>query len=178
MAQIRQVVSESLQATIRRLLPSQQGFTEDLQASNVIMPIIDLTPTAEGSVLDTSLQQSLAFGSQTAFDITNTTTTVASNAGFYRITGVWTFTDGTSIGQTGYLSLSDGLSTKKVWGFRNTGAGSSNRFYNVPMDLIFYLNSGDNATATATLTVVFTGSVRQVADVNGNLTNPSGFTPQ
>jgi len=81
MAEIREVVSEQLQATIRRLLPSQRGFTEDLQASNVITPIIDLTPTAEGSLLDTSLQQALAFGSQTAFNVINANTTIINTAG-------------------------------------------------------------------------------------------------
>ena len=45
------VNSEELQSTIRDLLPSQSGFGSELQASNVITPIIDLTATAEGSVL-------------------------------------------------------------------------------------------------------------------------------
>ena len=45
MAQLINLTSEALQATIRRLLPSQQGFGEDLQATNVVTPIIDLTPT-------------------------------------------------------------------------------------------------------------------------------------
>ena len=40
------VNSEALQTTIRDLLPSQNGFGSELQASNVITPIIDLTATA------------------------------------------------------------------------------------------------------------------------------------
>ena len=73
MAQITSVTSEALQATIRRLLPSQQGFGEDLQASNVIFPIIDLTPTAEGSVLGTNLQTAIAFGSITSINANSST---------------------------------------------------------------------------------------------------------
>ena len=49
MAQLISITSEALQATVRRLLPSQQGFGEDLQATTVVTPIIDLTPSAEGS---------------------------------------------------------------------------------------------------------------------------------
>ena len=49
MAEIVPVVSEALEAQIRDLLPSQRGFGEDLQASNVITPIIDLTAAAEGT---------------------------------------------------------------------------------------------------------------------------------
>ena len=82
MTQIINITSEALQATIRRLLPSQQGFGEDLQASNVITPIIDLTPTAEGSVVRQDLQTALAFGSQTAFDVGGATTTLANSPGF------------------------------------------------------------------------------------------------
>ena len=57
------VNSEILQTQIRDLLPSQNGFGSELQASNVITPIIDLTATAEGSSLGSDLQTALAFGS-------------------------------------------------------------------------------------------------------------------
>ena len=40
------VNSEALQTQIRDLLPSQNGFGSELQASNVITPIIDLTAAA------------------------------------------------------------------------------------------------------------------------------------
>lgn len=56
MAQVKPVTSEALQATVRRLLPSQNGFTEDLQASNVIIPTLNLTPSAEGSELPLELR--------------------------------------------------------------------------------------------------------------------------
>ena len=52
--EITPITSEALQAVIRRLLPSQRGFGDDLQATNLITPIIDLTPTAEGSSIPTS----------------------------------------------------------------------------------------------------------------------------
>ena len=67
MSQIISITSEALQATVRRLLPSQQGFGEDLQASNVILPVIDLTPTAEGSQLPNDLARSLNFGGATEY---------------------------------------------------------------------------------------------------------------
>jgi len=81
------VNSESLQTQIRDLLPSQNGFGSELQASNVITPVIDLTSAAEGSGLPLDLARALAFGSQTAFNIINTTTTIANSPGFYRVYG-------------------------------------------------------------------------------------------
>ena len=72
------VNSEGLQTQIRDLLPSQNGFGSELQATNVIVPIIDLTAAAEGSGLPTDLARALAFGSQTAVAVSNTTTTFSS----------------------------------------------------------------------------------------------------
>ena len=54
--------SEQLEATVRDLLPSQAGFGSELQASNVITPIIDLTATAEGTTTPESLQQAISLG--------------------------------------------------------------------------------------------------------------------
>ena len=76
MAEIVPVVSEALEAQVRDLLPSQRGFTEDLQASNVITPIIDLTNAAEGTTTPEILQTAMAYGSNTSFTVQNTTTTV------------------------------------------------------------------------------------------------------
>ena len=56
MPQIIDITSEAIQATIRRLLPSQKGFGVDMQASNVITPIIDVTRTADGTQLPAELQ--------------------------------------------------------------------------------------------------------------------------
>ena len=60
---ISSVTSEALQAKLRQLLPSQQGFGTDLSASDTIVPIIDLTASAEGSDVRQDLQTSLAYGS-------------------------------------------------------------------------------------------------------------------
>ena len=81
------VNSEPLQATIRNLLPSQRGFGSELQASNVITPIIDLTATAEGTTTPESLQQAISFGAVTADNIINTTTALAASPGFWRFRG-------------------------------------------------------------------------------------------
>lgn len=178
MAQLINITSEALQATIRRLLPSQQGFGEDLQASNVITPIIDLTPTAEGSEVRADLQTALAFGSQTAFDVQNTTTVLANSGGFWRILGTSNIRQPSGGTFTAVFNMSDGLSSKTVWKHEST-AGTASDSNSVPFDFTVYLNPGDSISAVSPDTaVVIAGSYRQVADVSGNLVNPSGFTPQ
>ena len=178
MAQIVPVVSEALEAQIRNLLPSQRGFGEDLQASNVITPIIDLTAAAEGSATPQFLQTALAFGSQTAFDVANTTTVLANTAGFWRIFGAVSIRGDNSSTSSASFTMTDGLSTKQIYELalttvNNTNVTSQNFDFNV------FLASGESISAVSNKAgVIIAGSVRQIADVNGTLVNPSGFTPQ
>lgn len=172
------ITSEALQAAVRRLLPSQQGFGEDLQASNVITPIIDLTPTAEGSVLGVNLQTALAFGSQTAINASGSTVTIANSPGFYRIFGISNLYSGSTV-QSVSFNMSDGLSTKLV--LRNTSmdAETSSDLTVVSIDFNVFLGTGESISVTANNTSAsFVGSVRQIASVTGELVNPSGFVSQ
>lgn len=171
MAEIVPVVSEALEATVRNLLPSQRGFGEDLQASNVITPIIDLTPSAEGSQVRSDLQSAIAFGSQTTFRVENTTTTIINNAGFFRVFGVVSAYSGSAL----TFNLTDGLSSKTILEYANI-AGDVERSN---LDFIVFIAPGESMNiVSSAAAAIAAGSTRQIADVNGNLVNPSGFTPQ
>jgi len=168
------VNSEELQTLIRDLLPSQAGFGSELQATNVITPIIDLTATAEGSTLRSDLQTSIAFGSQTAFDSNNSTVALANAPGFYRVVGVSAMkAAGTT--KLNSLQMTDGATTKIVWAMNMT-SGSTEAYQTENVDLTFWLDVG------VTLNVVtdgsanhFQGSIRQIADSTGSFVSPSGF---
>ena len=162
------VNSETLQTQIRDLLPSQNGFGSELQASNVITPIIDLTSAAEGSGLPVDLARALAFGSQTAFNISNATTTIANSPGFYRVYGTAAIRG--SGNQSATWQLDDGLATKDIW------ALISDDHVSLEYDFIVWLASGESIIGTTSATTAFLkGSVRQVADSTGTLVNPSGY---
>ena len=178
MAQITTVTSEALQAELRRLLPSQQGFGEDLQASNVITPIIDLTTAAEGSSTPQFLQTAVAFGSQTVFDVNNATSVIINTAGFYRVLGTFSgrIQSGTNTNLS--FSMSDGSTTKKIYGGVYVASGNE-AAWAVAYDFNVFLRSGDSLSAISSSNKAsIIGSTRQIADVNGNLVNPVGFTPQ
>ena len=176
--QISSITSETLQAQIRSLLPSQDGFGADLAASNVIQPVIDLTAAAEGSTVRQDLQTALAFGSQTAFGAQNGTTVIANSPGFYRILFSYTI-EGSADVQNGSIDLSDGLSTKEVWKVTITGASANEFAVGETVDLVVFLAAGESVSASSdSIRVYIRGSSRQIADVNGNLVNPSGFSPQ
>jgi hypothetical protein len=171
------VTSEALQLKLRQLLPSQQGFGTDLSASDTIIPIIDLTAAAEGSDVSETLQTAIAFGSQTAFRAASSTVALANSPGFYRVIG----TAAGSKASSNYklsLDMTDGSTTKIVWSIEASSFTGANSV-TAEIDLTFYLDVGItlNAVSGAGEGVII-GSVRQVADNNGTLVQPVGFTPQ
>lgn len=175
--QITSVTSEALQAQIRALLPSQEGFGTDLMAQNVIVPIIDLTSAAEGSSVSENLQNALAFGSQTAFSSLNSTVVLANTVGFWRIYANCAVRGNGASNTSGSLSMSDGFSTKTIWKC-TVDAGTALDTANNNIDLIVWLATGESISCTTDGFTNFTGSIRQIADSNGTLINPSGFNPQ
>ena len=168
------VNSEDLQAQIRDLLPSQNGFGSELQATNVITPIIDLTATAEGSTLRSDLQTALAYGSQTEFNAQNSTVAVASSPGFYRCVGTINGAASSSVGGSCEFQMTDGATPKTV--YECTFRASANAAYAVPFDLTFWLDAGITLNAISSNAFWrIQGSVRQIADSTGSLVNPSGY---
>ena len=177
MAQIIRITSEALQSTIRRLLPSQQGFGEDLQASNVIMPVIDVTPTAEGSQTRQDLQTAMSFGSQTTLTKASGLTDQITTPGFFRVQGAATVrVDGTTAKEATFI-LSDGTTDKNVWGIFSTN-GINNEIIVQDFDFVIFLATGEKLRTQADAAANITGSFRQIATTTGTLVNPSGFNPQ
>ena len=175
--QVKTITSEALEAAYRALTPSQDGFTEDLMASNTIIPVLDMTATAQGTSTPESLQTALSFGSQTAFTATNSTDVVANTAGFYRIVGTSSLQNGSG-DVTNSFTMTDGLTVKTVWAHFNKSASTAINT-SVTFDFVVFLASGESISAVSnSANTKIIGSSRQVADVNGVLVNPSGFTPQ
>tara|TARA_E500000081_G_scaffold145641_1_gene167729 strand:- start:109 stop:639 length:531 start_codon:yes stop_codon:yes gene_type:complete len=174
---ISTVTSEALQQKLRELLPSQDGFGTDLSASDTIIPIIDLTAAAEGSDVGENLQTAIAFGSQTAFSIANTTTVIANTPGFYRIFGCGLVNQYTGAAAEAAFEMTDGATTKRIWGmvsFATTANLIVQQF-----DFIAFLGTGESISGTSNeLGSNLVGSSRQIATAGGALVNPSGFTPQ
>lgn len=174
MAEIVPVVSEALEAQVRDLLPSQRGFTQDLQASNVITPIIDLTAAAQGTVTPQLLLTAWDFSTGHA-TVANATTTLINTTGFWKVDLVMSQQSAGS--DNGSIYITDGLTLKTIWevnvsGITGYGFVDSNEF-------VVFLRAGDSLVAqTNSARIDLDISWRQIADVNGNITNPLGFTPQ
>lgn len=168
------IKSETIESKINQLLPSQGGYGAgvDFSASTVVIPIVDLTETAEGSVLRQDLQTSLSFTSATAFEVQNTTSTLVNTTGYYKVFGAFSAISSSSALGIGTFSLTDGLSTKKLINFYSPANATVNRSLE-SFNFIVFLEAGDSLTATSSSTSVrLSGTTRQIADISGNLVNP------
>ncbi len=171
------VNSEALQTQIRDLLPSQNGFGSELQATNVITPIIDLTATAEGSGLPSSLQQAMSHGSQTSYNVTGATV-LANSPGFYRIYGQLSISGNGSTAGSGEISLSDSLTSKIIYKLSGFNLATNVDIeLGDTIDMIVFLAAGEsvNAGVSASGVQIFNVTVRQVATGDGTLVQPNGF---
>ena len=93
MTQQFRIDSESLRDKINTLLPSQNkgSIGVDLSGSTTIIPVVDVTETAEGSDFPPSLQNSFSLINSNVQVIANTTTTIVNTPGFYRVLGTRVF---------------------------------------------------------------------------------------
>jgi hypothetical protein len=164
------ITSEALQATVRRLLPSQVGFGSDLEATNLIQPVIDITPSAEGTQLPFALQTSLD-SSSSRVGISNATTTLTTESGFYKI--ILRAVGSAVFNTSNYVALTlivNGVSTTL---FRHVVTQYQNSELN---DVIFVPNVSSLTLEASSTAVEAYSTLRKIADVYGNLQNPTNFT--
>jgi len=143
-------------------------------ASTQIIPIIDLTESAEGSNVREDLQTALSFNDITAFDVENATSTIINTTGYFRVYGDASFKM-TSGGFTGICTfqLTDGATTKIITSIKQDGAASTSTMTS-HFDFVVFLSAGDSLQAVSSTTgAFFFGSTKQIADINGQLTNPT-----
>lgn len=175
---ISTVTSEALQLKLRQLLPSQQGFSTDLSASDTIIPIIDLTGAAEGSDVPTMLQTALGIGA-THDQVSGGTTTIVNNTGFYRVFGNITWR-GSATNEEGQINVTDGVTTTTLYELNILGSGAADTAQQAEQfDFVVFLAAGESINAVSSdAVIVFNITTRQIADINGVLVNPTGFNPQ
>ena len=164
----------NLEQKVRELLPSQGGAGAgfDLSASTQIIPIVDLTESAEGSNLRADLQNSISFTGATGFLVNNTTQSIITNTGYWRIYGTMTGITSTTSADDARIIISDGATDKIIWRVR-VPISSNNLSVIVPIDFIAYLEAGHSLKMfTGNANLFLGGSTRQIASIDGTLTNP------
>lgn len=173
MAQEFTINSSAIESKINQLLPSQGGFGAgiDFSASTMVIPIVDLTESAEGSSVRQDLQTALSLTSVTAHAVANTTTTIINTTGYYKIFGVNSlFLE--SGGTGGRFQLTDGTTTKIISKYDSITGGAEN-LQITNYDFIVFLKAGESLQIVSDdIYTSFNGCSRQIADLDGNLVSP------
>jgi hypothetical protein len=167
MSQQFRIDSESLRDKVNNLLPSQNrgSIGVDLTGSTTIIPIVDLTETAEGSNLRQDLQTS--FGINSTFNlISGATTTIINTTGYYRLLG--NYRSAATTTNVGIISIQDGTTTTNIKRFASSVSGTLEDF-----DFIIFLKAGTFCVVACNANARINVVSRQIADVSGNLINPS-----
>lgn len=167
------IKSTNLEDKVKQLLPSQGGLGAgfDLSASTQIIPIVDLTESAEGSNLRQDLQSAFKLDNANSFFVTNATTTVISNTGFWRLYGNSMILSAAAT-RTNSIGITDGVTTNLIWRSTAFSGGTAGQYISVNFDVLIKLEAGDSLQVTGALNSAMGGAVRQIADIDGNLVNP------
>ena len=126
-----------------------------------------------GQSLRQDLQSSLSFNSATVFDVSNTTTTVITNTGYWRVVGFAnTKYSNFTREEEASIIVNDGATDKVLWAMEH----KSDSVYvgmSTNVDYIVFLPAGHSLKIkSSSVDTRFNGSIRQIADIDGNLTNP------
>ena len=166
MAQEFFIKSQNLEAKVRELLPSQGGLGagQDLSASTQIIPIVDLTESAEGSNVRQDLQTAVSHDKITTFSVNNATTTLINNTGYWQYNGILSI----SGSGTPAVAVNDGATDK----FFQVVSGQTGQLQAIPFNYVVFLGAGDSLKAIMPSTANLNGYYRQIADINGVLVDP------
>ena len=167
--------SEQLEAKIRSLLPSQGGAGAgfDLSASTQIIPVVDLTESAEGSNRRQDLQSSLSHKTVTDFDISFVSSVLVNTTGYYRVFGNIQILNDNTAQRSAEIFINNGTTQKSVFKVFSEENSGLNVVTSTAFDFIVKLEAGDSLTAfTGGTAGTINVTTRQIADIQGNLINP------
>lgn len=164
------IKSQAIEDKVNQLLPSQGGFGAgvDFSASTMVIPIVDLTETAEGSNIRQDIQRAISFRSINSFSVSggSSDTDIITTTGYFQVQFLISVLNGGTL----TFKLGDASSTKNIWSLEAPSVATSSTVID---SLVIFINAGDkfilNSTSTDTRV---TGNYRQIADINGNLVNP------
>ena len=174
-------VSEDFQRSYRNRFPSQTSSGRDLHVSDVVVLVVDFTPTASGTSLPIALRQARSTGTfrtQLTADVTNQD--LITNTGFYSVSVNAQFS---ADDINGYyeINLFDGSTSTIVASSYLILGNTTDGFAQVAENFYLFIPTGYKARVTfAEGTGVGALSVfsTQVADVNGNEQLPPLYSPQ
>lgn len=174
-------VSEDFQRSYRNRFPSQTSTGRDLHVSDVIVPVVDFTPTASGTSLPINLRQARSTGTEfTSLNSAVTDQDFITNTGFFQVFVNSQLSADNTNGEW-VVKVTDGSTTKQIAGSFMLLANTTDGVVNLNEDFIVFIPESFKATISfseGTGVGALNAYVTQVADVNGNETLPPLYSPQ
>lgn len=165
-------VSEEFQRAFRNTFKGQVNSGRDLHVSDVVIPVVDFTPTASTTSIPFDLLTSRNRNTGgIAVTSTSASTDVTTQTGFFRLSTTFKATNDSFIN----FFFDDGSATFSFFKMNcqaNQAVTSEFFVYNRVGDKIAIQT--DLGAGTGEVVVFFT----PIADVNGDLIQPSGYDPQ
>ena len=173
---------EAIEEDLNSNFPSQGQGNPPLyySLSEVVVPTYSINSVAEGSGLPELLQTAWDFSTGNYQSTSSTRSTIISNAGFWLVDLTYSglVQRDTGSRSTASVSIYDGITDKEVWASTNAvgGATKEEAFFSENKFVVF-LRSGDSLRgrtqgADFSLDVWY----RQIAEPNGTLVNPLGYS--
>lgn len=170
---------EAIEEDLNTNFPSQGQGNPPLyySLSEVVVPTYSINSVAEGSGLPQNLQTAWDFSTGFQSCSGAATTTLINNSGFWKVDLTASLYQAGATIRRVILQINDGISTKTIWQaeLRNSSAS----FYEWATDdsFVVFLRSGDSLECVTNQTDAIANVwYRQIADVNGTLVNPLGFS--
>ena len=172
MAQEFTIKSSAIEDKINQLLPTQGGFQPgvDFSASTMVIPVVDLTETAEGSALREDLQKAISHANATVFNFQNSSGTIINTPGYWQIQGTVAGQSDVGSSTDTFMFISDGTTSKVLFQTETITNPGSQFFGFFIHPFVIKLEAGDSLFGSADLYSRLSGTCNQIADINGNLT--------
>ena len=172
MAQEFTINSSAIESKINQLLPSQGGFGAgvDFSASTMVIPIVDLTESAEGSGVRQDLQTASSFSTENTLSI-NSDNLITNTTGYFQLN--FAYNINTNVASNFVrIYIDDGTTEKDIFLQRAYTSGTSSSIGGNG-SVVAFLSAGkelrqESNSAGASISV----SSHQIADISGNLSSP------
>lgn len=172
-------VSEDFQRAFRNQFPAQQSSGRDLHVSDVVIPVVDFTPTASGASLSTDLRFSFNVNTTYLQRTASGNSAFVSSPGFYGCKFNMACKGSDTNAQFGLVETSSSAFNTI---FKLTPNVVSTEHTNIQYECTVFIPVGYTLNISmavgASDSAVLDSSATLLADVNGNLVNPFGYSPQ
>ena len=168
---------EAIEEELNSTFPSQGQGNPPLyySLSETVVPTYSINNVAEGSTLGQNLQTAWDFSTGNA-EANNSTVTIISNTGFWQI-GINAMALGAVGNDATTVNITDGVSTKVIWKQTELVSASADTLVALNDTIVVFVRSGDSVNiATNASTMYINAWYRQIADLNGRLVNPLGYS--